>query len=46
MLDFKQSSYEVARRAAVTAPVLAQDDLDEYYRDRVSIDREQDALEP
>ncbi|KAG0353696.1 hypothetical protein BGZ54_002093 [Gamsiella multidivaricata] len=43
--DLKKSSYEVVRRAAVTASALTQDDIDEYYRDRVSVDREQDALE-
>jgi hypothetical protein len=45
LLDLKKSSYEVVRRAAVTASALTQDDIDEYYRDRVSIDREHDALE-
>ncbi|CAO3565300.1 unnamed protein product [Mortierella alpina] len=45
LLDLKNSSYEVVRRAAVTASALTQDDIDEYYRDRVSVDREHDALE-
>ena len=43
--DFKKSSYEAMRRAAFTASALTQDDIDEYYRDRVSVNREQDALE-
>ncbi|KAF9585624.1 hypothetical protein BGW38_001504 [Lunasporangiospora selenospora] len=45
MLDLKKSSYEAVRRAAVTAPALTQDNIDDYYRDRISVDREQDALE-
>ncbi|KAF9907473.1 hypothetical protein EC991_010939 [Linnemannia zychae] len=45
MLDFKKSSYEAVRRAAVAAAAITQDDIDEYYRDRISVDREQDALE-
>ncbi|KAF9124952.1 hypothetical protein BGW39_007783, partial [Mortierella sp. 14UC] len=45
ILDLKRSSYEVVRRAAVNASALTQDDIDEYYRDRVSVNREQDALE-
>ncbi|GJJ68510.1 hypothetical protein EMPS_00856 [Entomortierella parvispora] len=45
MQDFKQSSFECARRAASIALALTQDDLDEYHRDRVSIEREQDALQ-
>jgi hypothetical protein len=45
ILDLKKCSYEVARRAATSASALTQDDIDEYYRDRVSVGREQDALE-
>ncbi|KAH7026959.1 hypothetical protein BKA57DRAFT_511706 [Linnemannia elongata] len=45
LLDLKRSSHEAVRRAAVTASALTQDDIDEYYRDRVSVDREHDALE-
>ncbi|KAG0272924.1 hypothetical protein BGZ95_011287 [Linnemannia exigua] len=45
LLDLKRSSYEAVRRAAVTASALTQDDIDEYYRDRASVDREHDALE-
>lgn len=33
------------RRASSTASALTQDDIDEYYRDRVCIGREQGALE-
>lgn len=44
MIDLQKSPHEVMRRAAV-APALTQNDLDEYYQDRVSVDREQDALE-
>ncbi|KAF8944118.1 hypothetical protein BGZ46_006342, partial [Entomortierella lignicola] len=45
LTDLKKSSYEAVRRAAVTASALTQDDIDEYFRDRISVDREQDALE-
>ncbi|GJJ71644.1 hypothetical protein EMPS_03994 [Entomortierella parvispora] len=45
MSDLKQSSHEVARRTAVAASALTQDDIDEYYRVRVTVGREQDALE-
>ncbi|KAF9147797.1 hypothetical protein BGX20_006540, partial [Mortierella sp. AD010] len=43
--DLKKSSYEAVRRAAINAQALTQDDIDEFYRDRVSVDREYDALE-
>ena len=39
MSDLKKSSYEVVRRAAITASALIQNGIDEYYRDRVSVDR-------
>jgi len=44
MSDLKQCSHE-ARRAAATASALTQEDIDEYLRDRVAVDREQEALE-
>lgn len=45
MSDLKGGSHEAVRRAAASASVLTQDDIDEYYRERASVDREQDALE-
>ncbi|KAF9961798.1 hypothetical protein BGZ72_001714 [Mortierella alpina] len=45
MLDLRKSSYEAVRRAAVAASALTLEDIGEYYRDRISVDREQNALE-
>ncbi|KAF9416184.1 hypothetical protein BGZ94_010287 [Podila epigama] len=45
MLDLKRSSCEAVRRAAVAASALTLQDIDEYYRERVYVDREQNALE-
>ncbi|KAG0291493.1 hypothetical protein BGZ96_005131 [Linnemannia gamsii] len=44
-LELKKSSYNEVRMTATTTPALTQDDIDKYYRDRVYVDREQDALE-
>jgi hypothetical protein len=43
--DFEKSPHEPVRKAAVSTSVLTQDAIDEYYRDRTSVEREQDALE-
>ncbi|KAF9994430.1 hypothetical protein BGZ80_007808, partial [Entomortierella chlamydospora] len=45
ILELKKNSYKAVRMAAAAAPPLTQDDIDEYYRHRVYVEREQDALE-